>query len=278
MIELPEALTLSRQLREHAVGKEVIKVRPPSSEHKFCWFNGDAADYDKMLRGRSLLGAKGFGIFVEAEFDKGIRLCFNDGVNVRLMSPDEERPAKYQLMVDFKDGYSLIFTVAMYGGIICHDGVYGNEYYLKSRDRLSPMSDRFDESYFSTLSAEVKPSTSAKAFLATEQRIPGIGNGTLQDILFKANINPRRKVKSLSQAEQQVLLSSVKSVLQQMTDGGGRDTEKDLLGNLGGYKTIMSKNTLSGGCPVCGAAIIKEAYLGGSVYYCPVCQPRDDKK
>lgn len=40
----------------------------------------------------------------------------------------------------------------------------------------------------------------------------------------------------------------------------------------GGYATKMSKNTLAHGCPVCGGAITKEAYLGGSVYYCPACQ------
>jgi formamidopyrimidine-DNA glycosylase len=25
-------------------------------------------------------------------------------------------------------------------------------------------------------------------------------------------------------------------------------------------------------CPKCGGTIVKEAYLGGAVYYCPVCQ------
>ena len=27
-------------------------------------------------------------------------------------------------------------------------------------------------------------------------------------------------------------------------------------------------------CPACGGAKTKEAYLGGSVYVCPACQPR----
>ncbi|MFO7935831.1 MAG: zinc finger domain-containing protein [Bacteroidales bacterium] len=26
-------------------------------------------------------------------------------------------------------------------------------------------------------------------------------------------------------------------------------------------------------CPNCGDAIVKEAYMGGAVYFCPVCQP-----
>ena len=59
-----------------------------------------------------------------------------------------------------------------------------------------------------------------------------------------------------------------------MTELGGRDTEKDLFGAFGGYKTRMSKNTVGLPCLKCGEAIVKEHYLGGSVYFCPSCQPK----
>jgi len=53
---------------------------------------------------------------------------------------------------------------------------------------------------------------------------------------------------------------------------GGRDTEKNLFGNTGSYKTKMSKNTAGKSCFACGTTIVKEAYMGGSIYYCPKCQ------
>jgi formamidopyrimidine-DNA glycosylase len=62
-------------------------------------------------------------------------------------------------------------------------------------------------------------------------------------------------------------------VLQAMVSQGGRDTETDLFGQPGGYQTVLSKNTVDKPCPVCAALIKKEAYLGGSIYYCPGCQP-----
>jgi hypothetical protein len=43
--------------------------------------------------------------------------------------------------------------------------------------------------------------------------------------------------------------------------------------NFGGYITKASKNTLGKPCKRCGEIIVKEAYLGGAVYYCPKCQP-----
>ena len=270
MIELPEAINLAKQMRETVRGKTVSAVYPPSSPHKFCWFNHEPEEYQALLAGHTVTGAAGFGIFSELEFDGGVRLCFNDGVNPRFIRKEEVRPKKYQLLLEFTDGSAIAFTVAMYGSISCHSGDYDNEYYRKSIESISPLTEEFDEGYFKELLASVKPAMSVKAFLATEQRMPGLGNGCLQDILFQAGIHPKRKVSSLSDCEKNVLWAQVKTVLQTMTEQGGRDTEKDLFGNPGGYQTLMSKNTWASGCPACGGEIVKETYLGGAVYYCPL--------
>jgi formamidopyrimidine-DNA glycosylase len=111
-----------------------------------------------------------------------------------------------------------------------------------------------------------------KALLATEQRIPGLGNGVLQDILFKAGIHPKCKKSDISDSRKEQLFLSVKVALKKMADNGGRDTEKDIFGKPGGCKTILSKNTYKDPCPSCGDSVVKEAYMGGSIYYCPSCQ------
>ncbi len=111
-----------------------------------------------------------------------------------------------------------------------------------------------------------------KAFLATNQRIPGLGNGVLQDILYNARLHPKKKINSLDEIGKKDLFFSIRNSLSTMTEHGGRDTEKDIYGNPGEYTSILSKNTLSSPCKRCGSQIIKEAYLGGSVYYCSGCQ------
>jgi len=137
----------------------------------------------------------------------------------------------------------------------------------------SPLADTFDEAYFDNLWSEAKPSLSAKALLATEQRIPGLGNGVLQDILFNANIHPKRKLETMSDVDMAKLFHSVKNTLKEMRDLGGRDTEKDLFNQSGGYQTILSKNTLAFPCRTCGSGLVRQAFLGGNIYFCPVCQP-----
>lgn len=55
-----------------------------------------------------------------------------------------------------------------------------------ARSKPDPLSDDFSEEYFHRLYGEQDGKLSVKAFLATKQRIPGLGNGVLQDILFHA--------------------------------------------------------------------------------------------
>jgi formamidopyrimidine-DNA glycosylase len=85
-------------------------------------------------------------------------------------------------------------------------------------------------------------------------------------------MHPKKKAGTLSTADRRVLFDSVKNTLSEMTAKGGRDTENDLRGEPGGYKTKLSRNTVGHPCPVCRTLLKKEAYLGGSIYYCAGCQ------
>jgi formamidopyrimidine-DNA glycosylase len=226
-----------------------------------------------MLVGKIITQANGYGGMVEIKADD-IAILINDGVRLRLLDTAESRPKKHQLLIEFEDNTALSASVQMYGGILCfRDGELDNPYYDVAKMKPSPFSDDFSRSYFEKMiSSSEMQKISAKAFLATQQRIPGLGNGVLQDILFHAGINPKTKIKSLSEEKKGLLFEQVKTVLAEMMNLGGRDTEKDLFGNPGGYKTLMSKNSINSGCPVCGGQIHKESYLGGSVYYCANCQ------
>lgn len=274
MLEIPEAHTLARQLNETLAGKMIVRAIADASPHKFAFYYGDPAEYPALLAGKTIRSAR--ALAGQVEIDAGeAALLFSDGVNARFFAAGEALPAKHQLMLGFDDGSALVCTVQMYGGLWAYPaGANDNIYYLAAKNKISPLLDAFDAAYFAQLLGAAKPNLSLKAFLATEQRIPGLGNGVLQDILLNARLHPKMKLAALSGEDKQRLLKSVKETLAQMAALGGRDTEKDLFGRGGGYRTRMSNNTLSTGCPECGGAVVKEAYMGGNVYYCPVCQPQ----
>jgi len=272
MLEIPESKTISLQAGKTLMNRRIAEVFNASSPHKFAWFYGDPSGYAKILSGRQVISTSGHGMFVDIHCDADVCITIGDGTNMRYYSPFEQRPEKYQLLIVFDDGSSVAFTVAMYGGIWAYKGIFDNKYHKLSLNSISPLDDAFNESFFDNIIKNVVKDLSAKALLATEQRIPGIGNGVLQDILFNAGIHPKRKKSSLSDFEKDGLFHSLKVTLSSMTDLGGRDTEKDFFGHNGGYKTLLSKNTVKTPCPNCGNLIVKEAYLGGAVYFCPSCQ------
>jgi formamidopyrimidine-DNA glycosylase len=273
MIELPESIVLAKQLNEAVRNKVIKKVTANQNPHKFAWFNGAPEDYDKNLCGKRIGDTDAFGGKVQIEA-QDMRIGFSEGIKLRYLEKSEDIPKKHQLLIEFKDGTYLAASVQMYGGLWAfEEGTFDNEYYLMALAAISPLSDDFNMNYFTQLMAkDGMGKLSAKAFLATEQRIPGLGNGVLQDILYNAKIHPKRKIGSLSDEEKLNLFNSLKNTLREMTDRGGRDTERDLYGNEGGYKTKMSKNTVGTACPNCGGTIVKAAYMGGSVYYCEGCQ------
>jgi formamidopyrimidine-DNA glycosylase len=273
MIEIPEAQSLSRQLTETVTGKRIAGVVAGLSPHKFAWYHGDPKDYDALLRGKTIDTAVARGGMLEVRAGDAV-LLFSDGVVLKFHTRDEQRPQKHQLLIEFEDATAISASVQMYGGLWCFkESEFHSPYYDTARSKPSPLSDEFDRTYFDGLitSSDVQK-LSAKAFLATEQRIPGLGNGVLQDILYKARVHPKRKVETLTEGERETLFSSVKSTFKEMTEQGGRDTTRDLFGKPGGYRTRLSQTAVDKPCPVCGGAIIKQPYMGGSIYFCDGCQ------
>jgi formamidopyrimidine-DNA glycosylase len=272
MLEIPESTTLARQLNETVRGKTIKAAAANTSAHKFAFYHGDPGDYHKLLTGQTVGNSTGLGAMLEiAAGDR--RIVLGDGAAPRFCKTLGVTPAKHQLLIEFEEGGALVVTVHMYGAVLAFiDGEYDNPYYLVYRAKPHPLSGAFDQAYFNTLRTAAAEKLSAKAFLATEQRIPGLGNGVLQDILFTAHIHPKRKIATLSDGEYDSLYHSLKEALNEMTRLGGRDTEKDLFGNIGGYTTKLSRNTVGKPCPVCGTEIQKTAYMGGTVYWCPECQ------
>jgi len=273
MIEIPESRVISRQAENILIGKRISNVLQATSPHKFAWYNGDPALYKDLLTGRVIESVSGHGAYVDIIFDDNVKISIGDGTNLKYYPAFEKYPVKHQLLIVFDDNSFMAFTVAMYGAIFAYKGEFDNFYHSNSQKSISPLEEAFDKVYFDRIFDSVKKDMSIKALLATEQRIPGLGNGVLQDILFSAGIHPKRKISTLSDLQKEDLFHCLKVTLQSMADKGGRDTEKDFYGNWGKYKTILSKNTYKDSCPNCGGEIRKEAYLGGSIYYCIACQP-----
>lgn len=276
MIEAPEALFISEQLNKTIKGKQITFVSAGYTPHKFAWYYGDPQDYTDKLLNKTIGEAHAYGGLIEIEVED-VRLLLGDGLNLRYSQPHDKLPDKHQLLLGFEDESFLSGSVRMYGCVMCFpENSFDcgfTPYRESARSKPQVMSDDFTPDYFLQLiNREDKQNKSAKAFLATEQTIPGLGNGVLQDILFNARIHPKTRINTLSDEQKTDLYRHIKTTLRKIYEAGGRNSETDLFGNKGAYVPIISKETNGKPCPVCGEPIRKENYMGGSIYYCFHCQ------
>jgi formamidopyrimidine-DNA glycosylase len=273
MIEIAEGIVLASQLNQELKGKRIETVIANSTPHGFAWYHDNPADYGERFHGRTVEGAYSCGGKVYLKVSDNHEFMFCEGINIKYYTEIAKVPKKHQLFIQFNDDTYLVCTIQMYGGIYGYQGRLDNIYDAIARSKPGLLSEEFDFEYFKELMQEMnKPRASVKEFLATQQRIPGLGNGTVQDVMLKAGLHPKHAIGTLTQNELKFLFQALKETVLAMMEQGGRDVETDIYGNPGGYRTLLSKVSYKKPCSYCGGEIIKDNFLGGTIYYCPSCQ------
>ncbi len=274
MLEHPEAVILARQINETLIGKQIKFVEVNQTPHKLAWFVDEAKGYESLLFHQTIRHACAYGGLLEITLDD-CQIVIGDGTRVIYSSSFLNELNKHQLFLQFQDDSTLAFSIQMYGGIWAFKtDTFDNPYYLLAKTQVQLSSEAFDFPYFQAKLTTEKPTLSLKAFLATEQRFVGLGNGVLQSILWNARLHPKTKIQTLTEIEQKRLFDGMKDTVQAIIEQGPRDTETDLFGVKGHYPTLPTFYANQEMCPHCKTShFIKEAYMGGSIYTCPTCQP-----
>jgi formamidopyrimidine-DNA glycosylase len=275
MFELPEYITLARQLNESVAGKIIASGSLGNSPHKFVWYNRTPEEFAALTQGKRVGQAAVRGRWLSVPLQPGYVLLFGEcGGRLLYHAPGEYLPDKYHLWLAFDDGSALTAFTQMWGAMELYEaGQEGERQYVKDM-RPTPVEPAFTFDYFAALidSLLAGPKRSAKALLTQEQLIPGLGNAIAQDILFRARLHPKHAIADLSQAQRRALYDAITTTVQDVIAQGGRNDELDLYGHPGGYVRLMDSRAAGQPCPNCGATVEKIQYLGGACYFCPSCQ------
>ena len=274
MIEMPEATTIARQMDETLTGKTIQHFARGPLTHKFLWLSKPADEYDAFLSGRKLTGATSYGRSIYLYVGDTHVLWFGElGGRILYHPAGAELPAKYHLRWDFADISRMTFSLQMWGfvGLLEKAELHTHPH---AEAGIPPLSSGFALERFDQLleAYPEKTKKGIKGFLVTSQFVNGIGNGYLQDILFRAKIHPARKIPSLTTDERNQLFDAIQSTISQAISLRGREDERDLFDQPGRYQRLMSSSTVGTLCPTCGTTIQKISYLGGACYLCPGCQ------
>lgn len=276
MIELPEALTVAAQMTHTVTGKRVREALANASPHKFAFYTGDPAAYASLLVGQKLGPARAGGKMIYLPVGSELTLVLGEGGERILHHAAGARlPDKHQLWLAFEDDTHLTVSIQGWGFVGLMDPETLTAHVYAGRTGPSPLDDGFTLDAFTALfdALPAGDSRSIKAFVVSDPGMRGIGNGCLQDVLFHAGLHPRRRAVELARPQQKELYRALRSTLRQMVEQGGRDSELDLYGHPGRYERLFHSGTVGQPCPVCGTPIEKQSFLGGSVYFCPACQP-----
>ena len=151
MLEIPEAVVISKQITEKLKGKTIRETVAAASPHKFAWFQGEPENYPSLLNGRQIIESYPVGGMVEISLN-GAKVVFSEGASPMYFSADEPQPKKHQLLLQFNDGSFLAATVRMYGGLLAfEEGKAENEWYLIAKKKPSPVTEEFDQAYFEAM-------------------------------------------------------------------------------------------------------------------------------
>lgn len=272
MIEIGEAKWIKDQMCELLKGLKIIRVSMLNRPHKFCFLNHPAHDFEMVLPNKTIQSVKQSGNMIRLLLDYGRELVFFEDL-IFEYKVNESVTDKNQMVLYFDNEMALEIKVKLYGFIQVgkSDELMEKDiYYKRALSVIDPLDEAFTYEYFIQETHLNEPKHTVKMALATEQKIPGLGNGTLQDILFTAKVRPNRKVETLQDFEKIALYESTKLVIAQIYKQKGRNNSHDLLGKLGEYDVIMSKDR--GFCPICQCNLNEKNYLGGKVIFCPHCQ------
>jgi formamidopyrimidine-DNA glycosylase len=275
MFELPEFITLARQLNESAMGKVVHSGALGNSPHKFVWYNRTHEEFAELTQGRTVGRARARAKWLFIPLEPGYVLLIGEcGGRLLYHPPGARLLEKYHLWLRFADGSALSALTQMWGAYELYEaGAEQERQYVKEM-RPAPVDPEFTYDYFAALITELAPGPkrSVKALLTQEQLVPGLGNAIAQDIMHRAGLHPRHPLDELRVEQQRQLYDAILATVKAAIAEGGRNDEYDLYNQPGGYVRVMDSQSVGQPCPNCGTAIEKIQYLGGACYFCPRCQ------
>jgi formamidopyrimidine-DNA glycosylase len=273
-IELPEARILADQLNDAISGLtiETYDLKDVERMMKMGFINKELTDF------RSILGKS-----VEEVLSRGntIMVKLSDSMNL-LIAPEYDgiisyiergdKIPKYHLRLTFNDDSMITIRITSIELVSAVSDENLKDSYMYKRDFLSgvsPDEPDFTVDWFKDTIGEenrqLKP-----LLVGKEAHIIGVSNATFQDVIYRAEVHPKRKASELSEEELEGLYNAIKTVINDRLRLKGKTEFHDIYGEKGGYTPAMGPHMRDNKCPKCGTDILRISHGGGHVYICPI--------
>ncbi len=272
MPELPETASRAKEMQKALVGKTIkgIEVLQPK-----C-LNVSKRKFTSALTGARIEEVTHHGKWIFTRTTKGhLLLNMGMGGDLRLVTR-KTMPEKYRIVFDFKDGTTLAINFWWFGYV--HYAAKGKLDKHAMTAKLGPNALDVSKKDFRAMVAGRRGAV--KSFLLNQDRIAGIGNAYVHDILFLARLHPLRTIDTLSDDDIDALWKAIQDGLKPSLGKGGAFYERNLYGKKGrfGADKLLVGYRAGKPCPVCGTKVKKIRTGSTSSFICSKCQPLKSKR
>ena len=268
MPELPEVETIVRELQKKAIALKLFRCVVIHAEV----VNARENQF-RMLEGGRVQKVGRVGKYLYLEFDNGCRLWFHLGMTGQLRwIENPQAPDRHVHLI-------LRFEAAAHGLWFRDIRKFGEVFVTGERKIPAPLQllgpDPFEISSDRFISLFQKRTGKIKNLLLNQRIVSGLGNIYVNESLYRAGIDPRRKPCRLPGERIRRLHGAIREVLDEAIRFGGSSID-DYLRPDGGKGKFQERHRVYGrtgqGCFDCGHGIRRIRISGRSSFFCSHCQ------
>jgi formamidopyrimidine-DNA glycosylase len=253
--ELPEVEAVCRRLRREALHAEIAAVRilRPSTTRPQL-----PRTIQKRSTGRTIeaVRRRGKNILIDLSGGEVLHIHLRMTGDLVVIPDARFHTASTRAIFEFTDGRALVFNDARALGKLW----IGEE--RLGEIGIEPLSESFTPEAFEEIASRSKQP--AKLFLLDQRHVAGVGNIYAAEALFRAKIDPRKPIGSLTKAKraalQRAIVEVLKGAIGESYNAPSDDFSSDVYGREGEP------------CRKCRTPILRIPQGGRSTYFCPRCQ------
>ena len=275
MPELPEVQTVIEGIKPKILNKKILDFKKYVSKLRYPI----SQSIKNKIKGRLVKSVYRRAKYIIIDLNNNQSIIIHLGMSGRIIILGSENNQLFKhrhFIIKFSNNVKLIYVDPRRFGLI---KVLPSNSLFKSKIfkhlGVEPLGKGFSGKYLKKVCGNKK--ASIKSTIMNQKYVVGVGNIYASESLFLAKVNPLKASCLLSVQECNLLVQSVKKILNKSINQGGSSINDYAMvsGKLGNYQNkldVYGREGLICRKRTCQSEILRIVIAQRSTFYCPVCQ------